>query len=180
MNSDDPAVLDSLRRCMVARIATLSRSGRPSITPLYFVCAPGRIWLGTSEWTRASRNVQADPRVSVLFEVERDPRPRRILRISGRASVRTDLKGQRSYNRRVARKYVPFARWHPPLSGPPAAAQAPAYVSRPVCRERPGLRHRGHPSACRVALGFAVRLSPIGRWASGNGLLCRPHIQDGP
>lgn len=31
MNSDDPAVLDILRRCMVARIATLSRSGRPSI-----------------------------------------------------------------------------------------------------------------------------------------------------
>ena len=106
MTSDDPAVLDILRRCMVARIATLSRSGQPGITPLYFVYLNGRIWLGTSEWTRASRNVQADPRVSVLCEVERDPRPRRVLRISGRASVRTDLKGQRSYNRRVARKYV--------------------------------------------------------------------------
>jgi len=106
MNSDDPAALDILRRCMVARIATLSRSGRPSINPLYFVCVPGRIWLGTSDWTLAARNVQADPRVSVLFEVERDPRPRRVLRISGRACVRTDLKGQRSYNRRVAGKYV--------------------------------------------------------------------------
>jgi Pyridoxamine 5'-phosphate oxidase len=106
MNIDDPLVLDILRHCMVARIATLSRTGRPSINPLYFVCAPGRIWLGTSEWTRASRNVQADPRVSVLFEVERDGSARRILRISGRAIVRMDLKGQRSYNRRVARKYL--------------------------------------------------------------------------
>ncbi len=106
MNSDDSAALDILRRCMVARIATLSRSGRPSINPLYFVCVPGRIWLGTSDWTLAARNVQADPRVSVLFEVERDPLPRRVLRISGRACVRTDLKGQRSYNRRVAGKYV--------------------------------------------------------------------------
>jgi hypothetical protein len=106
MNSDDPAALDILRRCMVARIATLSRSGRPSINPLYFVCVPGCILLGTSEWTLAARNVQADPRVSILFEVERDPSPRRILRISGRARVRTDLKGQHSYNRRVARKYV--------------------------------------------------------------------------
>jgi hypothetical protein len=44
--------------------------------------------------------------VSVLFEVERDRSARRILRISGRAIVRTDLKGQRSYNRRVARKYL--------------------------------------------------------------------------
>lgn len=161
MNSDDPAVQDILRRCMVARIATLSRSGRASITPLYFVAPGGRIWLGTSDWTRAARNVQADPRVSVLFEVERDPGPRKVVRISGRASVRTDLKGQRSYNRRVARKYVPLARWHPPLPGPPAAAQAPASLSRPVCQARPGLRHRGHPSSGRVTLGFSVRLSSM-------------------
>ncbi len=106
MNVDDPAMLDVIRRCMVARIATLSRNGRPSINPLYFVCQRGRIWLGTSEWTLAARNVLADPRVSVLFEVEQDRSPHLVLRISGRASVRTDPKGQRSYNLRVARKYV--------------------------------------------------------------------------
>jgi Pyridoxamine 5'-phosphate oxidase len=106
MNDDDPAMLDILRRCMVARIATLSRTGRPSITPLYFVAPHGRIWLGTSEWTLAARNAKADPRVSVLFEVEQDPSLHRVLRISGRASVRTDPKAQRSYTLRVARKYV--------------------------------------------------------------------------
>jgi general stress protein 26 len=106
MNVDNPAALDILRRCMVARIATLSCHGRPNINPLYFISQSGRIWLGTSEWTLAARNVQADPRVSILFEVERDPRPHRVLRISGRASVRKDPKGQRSYNRQVARKYV--------------------------------------------------------------------------
>jgi hypothetical protein len=106
MNVDDPAVLDVLRRCMVARIATLFHNGRPSINPLYFVCLNGRIWLGTSEWSRASRNVKADPRVSVLFEVEQDRSPHRVLRVRGRASVRTDPKGQRSYNLRVERKYV--------------------------------------------------------------------------
>jgi hypothetical protein len=106
MNIDDPAVLDILRRAMVARIATLSRTGRPSINPLYFVCQSGRIWLGTSDWTLAARNVRADPRVSILFEVERDQAPRRILRISGRAIVRTDPKAQRSYNLRAARKYL--------------------------------------------------------------------------
>ena len=106
MNVDDPVVLDVLRRSMVARIATLSRNGRPSINPLYFVAPHGRIWLGTSEWTLAARSVLADPRVSVLFEVEQDLRPHRILRISGRASVRTDPQVQRSYNLRVERKYV--------------------------------------------------------------------------
>ncbi|HEX8032902.1 MAG TPA: pyridoxamine 5'-phosphate oxidase family protein [Ktedonobacterales bacterium] len=106
MNVDDPTMLDVLRRCVVARIATLSRNGRPSINPLYFVCQSGHIWLGTSEWTLAVRNVKADPRVSVLFEVERDRSPHWVLRISGQACVRTDPKIQRSYNLRVARKYL--------------------------------------------------------------------------
>jgi nitroimidazol reductase NimA-like FMN-containing flavoprotein (pyridoxamine 5'-phosphate oxidase superfamily) len=106
MKADDPAVLDVMRRSMVARIATLSRNGRPSINPLDFVYLNGHIWLGTVEWTLAARNVKADPRVSVLFEVEQDPRDLRVLRIRGRASVRTDQKAQRSFNLRAARKYI--------------------------------------------------------------------------
>jgi hypothetical protein len=91
---------------MVARIATLSRNGRPSINPLYFVAPHGRIWLGTVEWTLAARNVKADPRVSVLFQVEQDRSAHRVLRISGRACVQTDQRVQRSYNLRAARKYL--------------------------------------------------------------------------
>jgi general stress protein 26 len=106
MKTDDPAVLDVIKRSMVARIATLSRNGRPSINPLYFVYQNGHIWLGTVDWTLAARNVKADPRVSVLFEVERDPGDHRVLRMRGQASVRTDQKTQRSYNLRVARKYI--------------------------------------------------------------------------
>lgn len=106
MNTNDPAVLAVLRRTMVARIATLSRNGRPSINPLYFVCVSGHIWLGTSEWALAARNVKADPRVSVLFEVERDRSSHQVLRIRGQARVRTNQQAQRSYNLRVARKYL--------------------------------------------------------------------------
>jgi nitroimidazol reductase NimA-like FMN-containing flavoprotein (pyridoxamine 5'-phosphate oxidase superfamily) len=106
MRADDPAALDIIRRSMVARIATLSGHGRPSVNPLYFVYLKGHIWLGTVEWTLAARNVEADPRVSILFDVERDPTDHRVLRISGRARLRTDRKTQRSYDLRVARKYV--------------------------------------------------------------------------
>lgn len=67
MKVDDPAVLDVIRRSMVARVATLSSNGRPSINPLYFIYLNRHIWLGTSDWTLAARNVKADPRVSVLF-----------------------------------------------------------------------------------------------------------------
>jgi general stress protein 26 len=96
MNADDPAVLDIMRRSMVARIASLSLNGRPSINPLYFIYLNGHIWLGTSDWTLAARNVKADPRVGVLFKVEQDPSDQRVLRITGRASVRTDQAAQRS------------------------------------------------------------------------------------
>ena len=106
MTADDPVVLDILRRSMVARIATLSRSGRPSVNPLYFIFLNGKIWLGTPEWTLAARNIKADPRVSVLFNVEQDPGDRRVLRISGQARVRTDTEALRSYNPRVVRKYI--------------------------------------------------------------------------
>ena len=106
MRADDPAVLDVVRRSMVARLATLSRNGRPSIVPLYFVCLNGHVWLGTVDWTLAARNAKADPRVSVLFEAEQDPTDRRVLRIRGRARVRTDRKAQRSYGLRVAGKYL--------------------------------------------------------------------------
>jgi hypothetical protein len=106
MRPDDPAALDVLRRSMVARIATLSRHGRPSVNPLYFISHNGHIWLGTAEWTLAARNVKADPRVSILFEVEREPRGRRVLRIGGRAQVRTDREALCPFNLRVALKYL--------------------------------------------------------------------------
>ncbi|MBE3560088.1 MAG: pyridoxamine 5'-phosphate oxidase family protein [Ktedonobacteraceae bacterium] len=90
MKIDDPAVLDIMRRSMVARIATLSRNGRPNINPLYFIYRRGHLWLGTADWTLAARNVRANPQVSVLLEIERQPSDSRLLRITGRASVRTE------------------------------------------------------------------------------------------
>ena len=106
MKTDDPAALDFMRRSMVARIATLSSNGRPSITPLYFVYVNGHIWLGTADWTLAAREVKADPRVSVLFEIERNPNDRRILRITGSGSVQTDAKILRSSDLRTVFKYI--------------------------------------------------------------------------
>ncbi len=106
MNTDDIAVVDVMRRSMVARIATLSGNGRPSINPLYFVYLNAHIWLGTAAWTLAARNVKADPRVSILFEVERDRAHYHVLRISGQAYVNTARNVLRNYNLRVACKYV--------------------------------------------------------------------------
>lgn len=109
MSPDEPAVLDILEHSMVARITTLSRNGRPNINPLYFVHVHGHIHLGTSDRTLAARNARACPRVTVLFEIERDPADERLLRVHGRATVETDAALQRRYVRRVTRKYFATA-----------------------------------------------------------------------
>jgi hypothetical protein len=91
---------------MVARIATVSRNGRPHVNPLYFVCRNGKIYLGTVDRTLAALNVKADPRVTILFNIEREPNDLRILRIRGRAKVRTDSRLCRWYVVRDLRKYI--------------------------------------------------------------------------
>ncbi len=106
MNPDDPAVVKFLRRAMVARIATVSRNGRPHVNPLYFVRGRGKIYLGTTDRTLAALNVRADPRVTLLFDIEREPNDRRVLRIRGRAEVRTDSRLCRWYLRHDLRKYI--------------------------------------------------------------------------
>lgn len=106
MEMSDSAVQGFIRRAMVARIATLSKTGRPSITPLYFVLMGDHIWLGTADWTLAAREVAANPRVSVLFQLERSSEERRVLRLTGDAVVRTDPATMRASNLRMALKYV--------------------------------------------------------------------------
>ena len=103
---DAPEVAEILRRAMVARICTVSRTGRPHLNPLYFVTYGDLIRLGTGTTTLAAHNVRANPVVTILFEVEAEPDDRRVLRIEGRAEVRTDRSTVRSYLVADARKYM--------------------------------------------------------------------------
>lgn len=105
MNVDDPAVVEFLRRSRVARIATVSRSGRPHVNPLYFVTGRQNIYLGTTDRTLAALNVLADPRVTILFDIESEPNDRRVLRVRGSATVRTDRTLFRWYVIRDVRRY---------------------------------------------------------------------------
>jgi|WetSurMetagenome_2_1015567.scaffolds.fasta_scaffold296220_2 hypothetical protein len=106
MDAEHPEVRNLLRRCMVARIATLSSNRRPSVNPLYFTVINSRIYLVTADWTLAARNVRANPQVSVLFEREGDEAARWMLRVTGQAQVRTDASVMRPCNLQVALKYI--------------------------------------------------------------------------
>lgn len=101
----DRAQLEFARKGMVSRIATLSASGRPSITPLYFTVVDGHLWLGTADWTLAARDAAADPRVVILLQHEKTPSDRRVLRVTGRAVLHTDRDAIWIYNLRVWLKY---------------------------------------------------------------------------
>ena len=105
MTPTDPRVQYSIDRAMVARLATVSCSGRPHVNPIYFVVHGSRLWLGTATGTLAARNVAANPSVQVLLEVEGDPPDRRLVRITGRATIRTEPGLLKQYRRRDARKY---------------------------------------------------------------------------
>jgi general stress protein 26 len=109
MKADSPDVVRILRRAMVARIATLSRNRRPHVNPLYFVYLDGRVQLGTVVRTLAALNVRATPQVTILFNDERRPSDRRVLRLRGRATVSTDPEVGRAYRRGIVRKY--FLNW---------------------------------------------------------------------
>ncbi len=106
MEADNPAVREILSRSMVVCIATLSPHSHPSIHPIYFILNNGKVWIGTPDWTVAVRNVKADPRVSLLFNVEQNPGDRRVLRVTGHATIRTDPPVKRAYNVGVVRKYI--------------------------------------------------------------------------
>lgn len=101
----DALVQHLLKRAMVARMATVSRSGRPHVNPNYFVVDGSRLWLGTTTGTLAARNVAVNPAVQLLFEVEEDPTDSRLMRITGTAAIRTEPDLLKEYKRRDVRKY---------------------------------------------------------------------------
>lgn len=106
MNMTDRAAAHIVQQAMVARIATLSQTGRPSVTSLYFVVRGGHLWLGTSDWTLAARTVKANPQVTVLLNIERQPQDTHLLRITGTAHVVIDHDTLRISNRLMAFKYI--------------------------------------------------------------------------
>lgn len=82
-----PDVDAFLRRSQVAQIASLSPKGRPFTTPLWFVVENGDLYFATGAGSRIGKNVQANPRVVMLFHAELEHAPARVLRLRGDATL---------------------------------------------------------------------------------------------
>jgi hypothetical protein len=90
---------------MITRVAAQAPDGRPFLTPYWFVTDNGRICITTGRNALLARYVDADPRVVLLFEADRDRASAPILRIVGRARVHAGMPRPRLLARSV-RKYM--------------------------------------------------------------------------
>ena len=88
---DDATVRAFAAGSMVAHLATVSRAGRPFVTPLWFVADGGTLWLTTGLATRAARNVVHHPEVRVLLLGEGMGAGAGILRVQGTAARHAGL-----------------------------------------------------------------------------------------
>jgi uncharacterized pyridoxamine 5'-phosphate oxidase family protein len=90
MTELDPDLLRFLRKSMVARIATISPSGRPQLMPLFFFLHGGEILMNNAETSATVRNLRHNPDVEVLFLADRARDDRRCLRVRGKATFVQD------------------------------------------------------------------------------------------
>ncbi len=90
----DQEVVALLEEVTVARLATHNPDGTIHIVPMAFKYVDGAILLGTQAFTQKVRNVERDPNVTVLVDVEQMPAKGAL--IYGTASLDTaDLVAER-------------------------------------------------------------------------------------
>jgi hypothetical protein len=75
---------------MIARVATLTARGGPRLTPLWFTVYGDRLYMNARLQSPAVRDMLQHPEVVVLFRDRRGRPARRVLRVRGRAAIRTD------------------------------------------------------------------------------------------
>ena len=91
MRANDHLVRHYLAHSLVMRLATVSTKGAPSLTPIWFVVANGRLIASTGATTVAARNVAVESRVTVLLDGEKAGQSDYVLRLRGVATVHHGL-----------------------------------------------------------------------------------------
>jgi hypothetical protein len=87
VDASDARVRDFLDASTVVELATISPSGRPFVTRLWFVADDGALYVTTGATSRAARNVATHSAVGMLLHGDRDGRRDRVLLLRGTATV---------------------------------------------------------------------------------------------
>lgn len=104
-----------LEKPNVAVLATISPSGRPQATPVWFLVEDGHVLINTSQGRVKLRNMQTDPRVTLTI-VDRD-NPYDYVEILGRVVTFDREHGARDIDR-LSRRYRGKAYSYPPTDRP--------------------------------------------------------------
>jgi PPOX class probable F420-dependent enzyme len=80
----------------VARLSTINPDGTPHTMPIWYEWRDGAIWVSTQTIQRKVKNMQRDPRVTVL--IDRDEFPYKGVMIYGEAAI----EAEDAVNRRVS------------------------------------------------------------------------------
>ncbi len=90
---------------MVVRLATVSASGQPRVTPLWFIFESGRFYMNTREASPGVRDILANPEVVLLLERDKGRRSKDVLRVRGKATFHRRMAVNRHMYLRSALKY---------------------------------------------------------------------------
>jgi general stress protein 26 len=100
---DDEQAWQFLNRSMTMRVATLSTSGVPHITPLRFIDNGRAIYALPRAASPTARHIRKQPSVVLLFDAEETASP--VLRVRAHATTRSESHLAGWYQRRAAIKY---------------------------------------------------------------------------
>jgi pyridoxamine 5'-phosphate oxidase-like protein len=104
----DTALRAFLLRSLVVQVATLSPKKRPFVTPLWFVCDGGVLYITTGPETWAGKNVMQNPEVQMLFSGEHGSSSDQVLRLHGMATCHHGLPSWRVLLRVAVKYYLSF------------------------------------------------------------------------
>jgi PPOX class probable F420-dependent enzyme len=90
---------------LIANLATLNPNGSVHLVGMWFLWDGESVLLPTSAATRKAKNVERDPRATVMIDDSRGGLDLRGVTITGRAEIVRD-EGARDVNRRIHLKYL--------------------------------------------------------------------------
>jgi PPOX class probable F420-dependent enzyme len=96
------ALLDAGR---TLHVATLNRDGTPHLVPLYYVVIDGVVTFWTYTKSQKIRNLERDPRLTVMVEVGEGYDQLRGVQINGTAALSTDLAAVSDVGGRIYARY---------------------------------------------------------------------------
>jgi PPOX class probable F420-dependent enzyme len=102
----DQEVSDFLADNIKAQVASLGPDGAPHLTTLFYIVRDGRLAFWTYGRSQKIRNLERDPRVSVLVEGGEDYFELRGVSINGKAEIIRDYEGIFSIGSEVATRMI--------------------------------------------------------------------------